>query len=200
MQPYKQTTKYTCAPASLAMIINHFKQDFLLNIENEFDIWQKSATLPTKGSSLYALAIYAHQQGIPLSMVVGEHEYKFPGYKFKAYKKKEIEIANFSSQLFYKKAKELDIDIEERRFTLDEVKKRLREGKVLLLRLIIGVIRDSKDNKRNPHYLPVYGYKDDKFLIMDPKKGPLEVDEQIVKEAFDKVEEVKRDHRMIVFG
>jgi ABC-type bacteriocin/lantibiotic exporter with double-glycine peptidase domain len=200
MRLYKQTTKYTCAPASLAMIINHFKEDFLLNIYNEFDIWQRCATLPTKGSSLYALAIYAHEKGIPLSVVVGEHEYKFPGYKFKAYKKKEVEIASFNSQRFYNKAKELGITLEEREFHLAEVKKHLQQGKVLLLRLIIGIIRGTKDNRRNPHYIPIYGYKDGTFTIMDPKFGPKEVDEKTVEEAFEKVDEIKRDNRMIVFG
>ena len=200
MQQYKQMTKYTCAAASLAMIINHFKPDFKLNIENEFDIWHKTAALPTRGSSIYALAIYAHEKGIPLKIIVGEHEYKFPGYKFKAYKKKEIEIANFSSELFYNKAKELGITVEEREFGLDAVKNNLKSGKVLLLRLIIGLLRGSKENKRNSHYVPVYGMKGDKFLVMDPKAGPLEVEEADMTEAFEKVSEVKRDHRMIVFG
>ncbi len=200
MQFYKQTTKYTCAAASLAMIINHFKQDFKPSIEKEFEIWHRTATLPTRGSSIYALAIYAHEFGVPLKVVVGEHEYKFPGYKFKAYKKKEIEVANFSSELFYKKAQQLGIDIEEKEFDINEVKKQIKAGKVLLLRLIIGIVRGSKENKRNPHYVPVYGYKDGKFLVMDPRLGPTELDEPVFDEAFDKVGEIKRDHRMIVFG
>ena len=200
MQLYNQTTKYTCAAASLAMVIHHFRPEFKLNIENEFDIWQETAALPTRGSSIYALASYAHRFGIPLKVVVGEHEYKFPGYKFKAYKKKEIDIANFSSELFYRKAKELGIAIEEREFTINEVKKEILSGKILLLRLIIGVLRGSKTNRRNPHYLVVHGYEDKMFKIMDPRRGPLRIAEKIVKEAFDKVIDIDRDHRMIIFG
>jgi len=76
----------------------------------------------------------------------------------------------------------------------------LSEGKVLLLRLIVGLVRGTKENKRNSHYLPVYAYEDGKFKIMDPRHGLLEIEEAVVKEAFEKVTEVKRDHRMIVFG
>jgi predicted double-glycine peptidase len=199
MRLYRQTTKYTCGAASLAMVINHFRQDFLLNVDNEFDIWQKTACLPTKGSSIYGLAIYAHKLGIPLKVVVGKHTYKFPGHEPK-YKTKEIEIANFSSEMFYMKAKKLGIEIEEGTFTLDDAKKELAKGNIILLRLIIGILRDSQTNRRNPHYLAVYGYKDSKFLMMDPRRGPVKIDENIVKEAFDKVTEIKRDHRMIVFG
>ncbi|MFC1741161.1 peptidase C39 family protein [Nanoarchaeota archaeon] len=200
MQHYKQTTKYTCAAASLAMIINHFKPEFELSVENEFDIWHCSAALPTKGSSIYALASYAGGNGVPVMVVVGEKEYKFPGYKFKAYKKKEIEIAAQSTQFYYEKAEDTGITIEVRDFSLDEVKNLLAQGKVLLLRLIVGIVRQSRDNKRNPHYLPVYGFEKGKFLVMDPRFGAKKVDEGVVQEAFDKVVEVKRDHRMIVFG
>jgi hypothetical protein len=132
--------------------------------------------------------------------VVGEKEYKFPGYKFKAYKKKEIEIAAKSTQLYLEKAEKKGIAVEERDFDLEEVKKLLSDGKVLLLRLIIGILRESKDNKRNPHYLPVYEYSAGKFKVMDPRTGEMSVDEKILKEAFDKVVDVKRDHRMIMFG
>ncbi len=200
MKHYKQTTKYTCAAASLGMIINHFKKDFKMEWGVELDIWHRTAALPTRGSSLYALAIYAHEQGVPLKVVVAEPEYKFPGYKFKAYKKKEIELADRISTMFYNRAKEAGIDIDENDFTLEDVKRLLGDGKVLLLRLIVGIVRGTKENKRNPHYLPVYGYSKGKFKIMDPRKGPIEVHEVIVQEAFDKVKEVKRDNRMIVFG
>ena len=199
MRLYRQTTKYTCGAASLVMVINHFRPDFLLNVENEFDIWQKTACLPTKGSSIYGLAIYAHKMGVPLKVVVGKHTYKFPGHEPK-YKTKEIDIANFSSELFYRKAKKLGIEIEERAFTLDDVKTELKRGNILLLRLIIGVLRNSQTNRRNPHYLPIYGYNDGRFQLMDPRRGPLNIDENIVKEAFDRVADINRDHRMIVFG
>ncbi|MBW2964032.1 peptidase C39 family protein [Candidatus Woesearchaeota archaeon] len=200
MQHYKQTTKYTCAAASLAMIINHFKPEFKLNQENEFDIWHKSAALPVLGSSIYGLALYANQNGIPALVVVGEKEFKFPGYKFKAYKKAEVDMAARSTKYYLDKVERAGMVVEQREFTLKEVKNLLAQGKVILLRLVVGIIRGTKDNKRNPHYLPVFGYKDGKFTIVDPKMGKLDVDEAVVQEAFDKILELKRDPRMIVFG
>jgi hypothetical protein len=182
------------------MIINHFNPEYKLNRANEFEIWHGSVALPTRGSCMFALGIYAFQKGIPLKIVVGETEYKFPGYKFKAYKKREIDIAALSTKMYLEKAKSLGITVEERDFTLDEAKEMLKQGKVLLMRLVIGILRGSKENKRNPHYVPVYGIEKDKFLVMDPKMGILKVDEATMKESFDKVTEIKRDHRMIVFG
>ncbi len=200
MQHYKQTTKYTCAAASLAMVLNHFKPEFNLSPENEFDIWHKSAALPALGSSIYGLALYATSHGVPAFVVVGEKGYKFPGYKFKAYKKVEVETAAKSTAVYLDKALSVGMTVEERDFDLKEVKNLLAQGKVLMLRLIVGIVRSSKDNKRNSHYMPVFGYAEGKFDVMDPRTGKLSVDEVVLQEAFDKVVEVKRDHRMIVFG
>lgn len=200
MKTYNQTTRFTCAPAALAMIVNHFKPDFLLNIENEIDIWRQTVALPIRGSSIFGLAVYAHKQGIPLKVVVGEEDYKFPRYRFKSYKKTEVHIASFISEMLQKEAKERGIEIEERSFELKEVDSLLKEGKILLLRLSAGIIRKSHKNRNSPHYFPVYEFEDGKYKIMDPRKGPLEVDKQTMNEAFDKVIEMKRDPRMIVFG
>lgn len=200
MKHYKQTTIYTCAAASLMSVLHHFNKDFELSKANEFRIWESSAVLPTRGSSLYALGLYAHKQNITTKIIVEEPEYKFPGYRFKSYKKKEIDIADFHSELYYNRAKEQGIDIEERNFTLDEVKSLLKRNKVLLLRVIIGLLRDTKVNKRNPHYIPVYKYEKGEFHIIDPRRGPVKIKEKEFEAAFNAVKECHRDNRMIVFG
>jgi len=186
------------------MTIQHFNPDFLLTKENEFLLWQRSATLPTRGSSIYALAILAKEQGIPSKIIVEEPDYKFPGYRFKAYKKAEIEVAAYTSELFHDRAKELNIPIEECNFKLDEVKKYLEEGKLVMLRLIVGIMRNTKSNRRNPHYVLIKSakLKNDAlvFEILDSKKGKLLITEQRLKDSFEAVKECKRDNRMIVFG
>lgn len=200
MQHYKQSTKYTCAAASLAMIINHFNPKFLLNQENEFDIWQKSAALPLRGSSLFGLALYAKKQGIPCKVVVGEKKFKFPGYRFKAYKKREVEVAQTSSQFFLKKLKDNKVKIEERTFDLKEVQNLLKDKKLLLMRVIIGILRGSSENKRTSHYIPVTGYTAGHYEIYDPQHGKKLVPKKIFEDSFNKIREVKRDNRMIVLG
>lgn len=200
MKPYTQSTKFTCAASSLAMIINHFNPRFPLSEESEFDIWQKSAALPLRGSSLFGLALYAHDQGLPVRLVVGEKKFKFPGYRFKAYKKKEVELAHKSSQFFLKKLKKSKVPIEERDFDLEEVKSLLEKDKVLLMRVIIGILRQSDENKRTSHYIPVTSYKNNHFEIFDPRHGKKLVPEMIFQQSFNKIKEVKRDNRMIILG
>jgi len=181
-------------------ILNHFKPAFELSKKNEFRIWEQSAVLPTRGSSLYALALFTKKQGIPVKIVVEESDYKFPGYRFKSYKKKEIDVANFHSELYFNRAKESKIEVEERNFDIKEVKALLKRKKILLLRIIIGLVRGTKVNKRNPHYIPVYKYEDGFFYILDPRRGNIKIQEELFKEAFEAVHNCRRDNRMLVFG
>lgn len=200
MELYQQTTPYTCAAASLMMALQHFKSTFPLTRENEFEVWHQSATLPTRGSSIYGLALVAYREGVPVCIYAEEPEYKFPGYRFKAYKKKEIEVADFSSRLLYEKAKKNGIPIAENDFTINDVNKFLAQKKVVLLRVIIGVLRATKVNKRNPHYIPIFSYENSQYTIMDPQYGKRFVSEEKLKEAFAAVKDCKRDHRMLVIG
>jgi len=202
MQDYKQTTRFTCAASSLMMILNHFKEDYPLSREREMLVWQNTVALPTRGSNVFALAIFGHKEGIATKVIVEEPEYKFPAYRFKGYKKAEVELATFVSSMFKDRAKRMGIDVEERDFTIKEVKDLLvKDKKTLLLRLAVGVLRGSKLNKNVSHYLPLYDYEGGKFLIMDPQRGMLRISEEELKGAFEAVKsKCKKDHRMIVFG
>jgi len=202
MQFYKQTTKYTCAASSLMMIVNHFKNDFPLSKERELIVWQNTVALPTRGSNFFALAIFAHKEGIPTKIVVEQPEYKFPAYRFKGYKKKEVELAAFVSSMFRDRAKRMSVVIEERDFDLKEVRDLLaRENKIILMRLAVGILRKSKLNKNITHYLPVFAFEKGKFHVMDPQRGLIQASEEELKESFEAVKtKCKKDHRMIIFG
>ncbi len=196
MKPYIRTTGYTNAAAGLLVIINHFKPEFKLSKENEFRIWHASANLPVRACSIYGLAVFAKKEGLSPKVIVGEKEYEYPDYRFKKYKKVDIDNARFSSKMHAKKADKEGISIEERDFRIEDVKKILDEGKIVLLRVNAGVLRNSKSTS---NYVVVFDY-DENFSIMDPNQGDiLAGDEQLLK-AFNTLESKKhRDSRMIVF-
>ncbi|MBI5398130.1 peptidase C39 family protein [Candidatus Woesearchaeota archaeon] len=200
MELYKQTTPYTCAAASLMMAVQHFKPAYPLTRENEFEVWHQSATLPTRGSSIYGLALVAHREGVPVRIFAEEPEYKFPGYRFKAYKKKEIEVADFASHLLYEKVKKSGIPVAENDFSVNDVNKFLLQKKVVVLRVIIGILRGTKVNRRNPHYISIFAYENGQYTILDPRNGKRVVSKEKLQEAFAAVKDCKRDHRMLVLG
>ncbi|MBU0470687.1 MAG: peptidase C39 family protein [Nanoarchaeota archaeon] len=198
MQPYFQTTEFTTAASSLLIILNHFKPEISLSKEQEFKIWRETVNLPTRGSSVYALAIYAKKQGLDLKVVVEEKEYGFPDYRFYRYTKEDIKQAEFCSNMYLKEAEKMNLMIEEREITLENLKKELNDNNILLLRINAKPIRNSKRNTSN--YIAVTGYDGSKFQIIDPAFGALSIPEEMMAESFDSLESKKhRDHRMIIF-
>lgn len=198
MKPYLQTTPFTTAASSLLAVLHHLNPETKLSRENEFHIWRKTVLLPTRASSIYALAIVAKKHNLDPKIIVEKKEYDFPDYRFHRYKKTEIEQANFSSQLYLKKAQQLNISVQEKSFTLTDIKNELQQKNIILLRINAGPLREEKNTSQ---YIVIYGYKDNQFQIVDPVVGNLSISESKLQEAFSTLETKKyRDHRMIVFN
>ncbi len=196
MEPYIQTTDFTAAPSSLLSILNHFNK-LESTRENEFKLWMKSALLPIRACSIYGLALIAKKHGLKPTIITGNLDYEYPNYRFKSYKLKELNQAKLTSRIYFKKAKKEKIKIEKKEFDFEEVKKLLINKKILLLRLNVGIIRNTKAVS---NYVAVFGYGNNKFLINDPRQGKLLIPEEQMKEAFETVKtKCKRDNRMIIF-
>lgn len=199
MDLYKQTTDYTCAVCSLMMVINHFDSSFKLSRDNEFKIWRETVNLPTRAPSIYGLACFAKKQGLDVKVILEEREYDYPDYRFKGYTKKEIDDAKFMSKLFAKEIGLLGVPIEEREFSFKETIKLLDEGKIIILRVNAGALRDTRSTSK---YLPFFKRKDSNLItVLDPVKGELLIDNKALEESFDTLQtKKKRDHRLIVFS
>ncbi len=196
MEVYLQTTEYTCAASALLMIVHHFNRDVPLNREYEFIFWHRTANLPVRASSIYALAVVAKEFGLNPRIVLEEKEYDYPDYRFKRYTKKEIDEAKFSSRIHAKRARELGIPIVEQVITIDDVLKELSDGKILLLRVNAGIFRDTRSTSK---YVVVFKDGSD-LVIVDPKKGRKVVSVSELEEAMVTLQtKKKRDVRMIVF-
>jgi len=181
------------------MVLNHFKSSFKLSRDNEFRIWRETVNLPTRAPSIYGLACFAKRYGLDVKIVLEEREYDYPDYRFKGYTKKEIDDAKFSSKLFSKEVSSLNMSIEEREVSFNEIVKLLNEGKILILRVNAGSLRDTRSTSK---YLPFYKNKDSSLIsVLDPMKGELLIDNKALEESFNTLQtKKKRDHRLLVFG
>lgn len=196
MKPYKQTTEYTCAASSLLSILHYFDPEVKLTTDMEFNIWQKSANLPTRASSIYALALIAKEYGLSPSIYLEEKEYDYPDYRFKGYTKKEIDQAKFSSKLYAKRARQNNIPITEKTVTIDDVNKELDKKRIIILRVNAGIFRDSASTAK---YIAMQK-KNDQYFIIDPRVGKKQVTQEQIQQAMKTLQtKKKRDVRMIVF-
>lgn len=198
MDSYAKTTEFTSAASSLMIVVNHFNPDFELSKENEFRIWLSSVNLPTRASSIYGLANFAKKQGLNPHIIYESEGYEYPDYRFKGYKKVEIEQAEFSHSLHKREAKSLGIKIERKKIDGDLIETLVGEGKVLLVRMNVGVFRDSASIS---NYVVVNRKKEGLFEIIDPKMGPVKATKEQIQEALDTLSSKKKRHsKMIVFG
>lgn len=199
VQPYFQTTPFTTAASSLLAILHFLNPQIPLTREPEFQIWRETATLPTRGSSIYALALYAQKQGFSPTIIVEKKEYAFPDYRFYRYTKEDIEHAAFSEQLHLKQAELAKIPLIVKEINFAEIKQFLLAKKKLLLRLNCKPLRNSKRN--SSHFLAVmdFSLEEQKYTLIDPQQGLLQLEESLFREAFESIGSKKhRDHRMIV--
>jgi len=205
---YKQYTRFGGAATGLMYIINSFVPSFKVCRENEFLIWLRTANLPFRGSSVYALALFASQFKIDVEVFVGRKEIFFPNYRFKGVKKSELKTANNVAKFFYKQVIKEGIKVNVMDFDFSFVKKKLLSGYVLLLKLSLGYLRNSIKNesaeisfkKAKPRYVPVMNYGNEKFVVADPVLGKIVVDEKILQESFNMISsKCKTDNRMITF-
>ncbi len=198
MKPYFQSTPFTCAASSLLAILHHLNNEIPLTRDKEFEIWKKTTNLPTRGSSIYALASYSKKQGLNPKVIVEKKEYSFPDYRFYRYTKEEIEHASFSELQYLKNLKKNEIEIEEREITIEDINKELKHNPVIL-RLNTKPIRQEKKNTSN--YIVVQSFIDNYYQIFDPSLGGLSIPNETMIEAFNSLETKKRrDHRMIIFS
>ncbi|MBW2970669.1 peptidase C39 family protein [Candidatus Woesearchaeota archaeon] len=197
MQAYKQTTQFTGAASALLMVMNHFDQNFKLTQENEFRIWLNSVNLPTRACSIYGLAGFSAKHNINVKIVVGKKEYEYPDYRFKGYKKEEVDAAKFTEKLHLSDLKQMKVEVEERDFSLKEVNNLLSADKIVMLRLDTGVFRDSRPSS---NYVVLTDFNKN-YTAFDPHQGEIKVTKEQMDESFnDLVTKRKRDHRMLVFG
>jgi hypothetical protein len=199
MQPYFRTTSFSTAACGLLTILHHFNPRIAPSRENEFKIWHSTVNLPTRGSSIYALASCAKKHGLTPKVIVEEKEYSFPDYRFYRYTKEDVEAAGYSESQYLQKAKSLGVEIQENAVSVKDIKEMVQQGHVLLLRLNVKGIRRTKRNTSN--YVVVHGYASGYFHIIDPAFAALSIPEEVLNEAFESLETKKhRDRRMIVFG
>ena len=198
MNTYTQTTPFTTAASSLLTILTTLNPDIKPTKEKEFDIWRKTVNLPTRASSIFALATYAKKHGLNPKVIVAKKGYDFPDYRFYRYKKEDIEQAAFSELQHLKEAEENGVEIDEKNINFSDIKNKISKCKILLLRLNTKPIRNEKRNTSN--FIVVAGYKKEYFEIFDPTLGGLSIPESILKEAFETLDTKKfRDQRLIEF-
>ena len=199
MKPYFATTEYTTVASAVLTLLHSFDTSIPLTQEEEFRIWQQTTILPTRASSIFALAKVAKSYGANARIVVENEEYEFPDYRFYRYSKADVDSAKLSAQLLREAARNVGVPIEVKEFSLEDVNKELSTGHSVLLRLNVKELRGLKRNSSN--YVILHSFDGSHYSMIDTGDTARSVPKELIAECFETLASKKhRDHRMLIFS
>lgn len=183
------------------MCILHANDEaYTLTEENELDIWLKTVILPTRASSVFALALYAKQKGLQPKIIIEDANYTYPDYRFKRYTKKQIELAGKIADRYKDACEQEGIIIVERDFDVNYIDSMLTKEKMLLVRVNAGRLRGTKSTSK---YIVIYkkSKKDpNQYFIIDPRRRRKKITREMLEESLVELKtKKKREKCMVVF-
>ena len=162
---YRQTTDFTCGPASLMMAMRALDPALKLRQREELQIWREATTIfMTAGHG------GCHPLGLALAAVARDYDAEVwisqPGPLFvdsvrNEEKKLIIELVHKD---FVRKAKQEGITVHRREITQQVLTKALKEGAIPLIMISTW----QMDGKRTPHWVVLSAFDEDFLYLHDP--------------------------------
>lgn len=162
---YRQTTEFTCGPASLMMAMASLQKGFELTQEHELDIWRTATTIFMTsghgGCHPVGLALAAHDYGYATEVYINQCETLFlDGVRTE---KKKIVMTTVDNQ-FKNKANERGIPVHYEELSQTQIAELLAAG----CAIVILISSYSFDGKKAPHWVMLVGVDDLCFYFHDP--------------------------------
>ncbi len=185
---YRQTTEFTCGPASLMMAMASFDDEFIFDQNIELDIWREATTIYMTsghgGCHPIGLGLAAKRRGYQVEVFCNSNKTLFID-SVRAQKKRDIlEVVH---RQFVATAKKENMKVEYREILQGDIEAWLEKNCVILM--LISTFR--LDGKKAPHWVCITGVDERCFYVHDPDLADNEqvaIDCQylpIAKEDFD---------------
>lgn len=161
----RQTTPFTCGPASLMMAMKALSDDYTPSQKEEVRLWREATTIFMTsghgGCHPAGLALAAKSRGFNVEVWLNQSSPLFVDSVRDTNKKRVIELVH---QEYLREAKQQGIPLHDTSITQDELVEALDAGKIPLI--LISTFR--MDGKKAPHWVAVSGYDDDCLYVHDP--------------------------------
>lgn len=162
---YRQTTEFTCGPASLMMAMSALKPDLEKNQALELQLWRESTTIFMTaghgGCGPHGLALAAERRGFDVDMYLSEQDILFIDSVRNPDKRQIITLVQ---EDFMRQLRQSSVGIHYRRLTLDELTEHLDAGRIPLI--LISTYRINRN--KAPHWVVVSAHDSHFIYIHDP--------------------------------
>ncbi len=175
-----QTTKFNCAPAALRMVLAYFDKDYEIELLEE-----KSELKEGLGASTIQIAIAAAKLGYGAEFFSKNINFDESNMQQEFYKK--YSDLSILQKKFIEEAKRLNVKIEEKSLTINEVLEKLTENSIPIILLDWNIIKGMKVKGYHGHFVPIVGYNKSKIIVhnhgLNNPKPFTEIDKNLFEEA-----------------
>ena len=175
---YRQTTDFTCGPASMMMAISALSPHYQPEIDEELQLWREATTIFMTsghgGCGPHGLALAAHRRGFKVALTLNQTGPLFVGGVRTADKKQILERVH---QQFLAQMADAGIAAEYGHFTLEQLEQGLDKGGLPL----VLISTYHLDGRKAPHWVLVCAIDKEFVYIHDP-----DIDEAAGESAVDK--------------
>lgn len=193
---YRQTTEFTCGPASLMMAMQALDKKLRPSRRQELRLWREATTVFMTaghgGCHPLGLALAARRRGFQAEVWISRRGPLFMDSVRSAEKKQVIELTHAD---FLQESKETGIPVHYAEISQDDLTNALERGSIPLIMISTWQL----DGKRSPHWVVLAAF-DDTFLYLhdpDPEEGvQTELDCQylpVARRDFDRMARFGRD-------
>ncbi len=180
---YQQTTEFSCGPASLLMAMAKLNKNIKLNQSLELDIWRTATTIFMTsghgGTHPIGLALAAAEYGFTPHVYINQRVPLFLAGVRNEHKKS---IVAEVEKEFLRKAMDKFLPIHYQDFSIDLIKRSLRQG-----HSVICLISSYQfDGYKGPHWVSITHIDDHFLYIHDPEPTSQVMERQHVPISLDK--------------
>lgn len=176
---YKQSTLFTCGPASLMMAMKALEKSTRLDRTLELQLWREATTIYMTsghgGCSSLGLALAAYRRGFRVEVFINTVNPLFLDGVRSDEKKQIMELVHAD---FVEQISRTDIKLYYQDITIEEIEEKFHQGGIPLI--LISSYRFN--STKAPHWVVISGTDDTFIYIHDP-----EVDEEEFRSETDNV-------------
>lgn len=162
---YRQTTEFTCGPASLMMSMQALDSSYQSDRSEEMQLWREATTIFMTsghgGCHPLGLALAAHKRGFRAEVWISR---KGPLFVDGVRAEKKKHILELVHTDFVRKAKEKHVAVHYREITQQQLTRELKKGGIP----IILISTWQLDGRRVPHWVVLSAFDDEFFYLHDP--------------------------------
>lgn len=170
---YRQTTGFTCGPASLMMAMHAIDPHYSMTRSEEMALWREATTIFMTsghgGCHPLGLALAAHARGFEAEVWISEKTPLFVDGVRAEEKKHIIELVHND---FVAAAKQAGLPVHYREITQQLLTREMKKGGIP----IIMISSWQMDNKRTPHWVVLSAFDEDFLYLHDADPSSLQTE------------------------